>query len=250
MLDARGRVIGINTAINMQANTIGFAVPIDLAKEILPQLRSHGVVTRGWLGVALQPITAELADAMALASRSGALVAEVVPKSPAASAGIERGDVVVRFGNKVIGDPRDLSRAVATTAVGDSLEIEVIRGDSHETLHATIEQLDEATPIASRGGSTEPGSFGLALRDVGTQERNQLGLERDENGALVASVTPGGAADRAGMRPGDVILEVDRQRIAGASEAAERLAAAEERALLLVRRDRSSYFSVLKRPPP
>lgn len=129
------------------------------------------------------------------------------------------------------------------------LEIEVIRGGSHQTLHATIEKLDDPVPIVSRGDRGETDSFGLSLRDLGSREREELGVDGDAGGALVASVTPSGAADRAGLRAGDLILEVDRKRVAGASDAAERLGAAEERALLLVRRDRSSYFSVLKRPP-
>jgi serine protease Do len=138
LLDARGRVIGINTAINAQANTIGFAVPMNLAKEILPQLRQHGVVTRGWLGVAMQPITDELADALALPSRDGALVAEVIDGSPAAAAGLERGDVITRFGERSVAAPRDLSRAVATAPVGQRIDVEIVRNGKREALSIEI----------------------------------------------------------------------------------------------------------------
>jgi serine protease Do len=148
LLDARGHVIGINTAVNAQANTIGFAVPMNLAKEILPQLREHGVVTRGWLGVAMQPITDELADALALASRDGALVAEVVDGSPAALAGLERGDVVTRFGERSIAAPRDLSRAVATAHVGERIEVEVLRNGERQTLSIEIGRQEEQTRAA------------------------------------------------------------------------------------------------------
>ena len=150
LLDARGRVIGINTAVNAQANTIGFAVPMNLAKEILPQLRSAGVVTRGWLGVALQPITGELADALSLASREGALVAEVLEQSPAAAAGIAPGDVILRFGARRIAQPRDLSRAVAAAGVGESVEVELIREGRSETLRVDVGRQQDPKPAPAR----------------------------------------------------------------------------------------------------
>src|SRR5262245_16934903 len=113
LLNLAGEVVGINTAINPQANTIGFAVPSSMAKEILPQLEKHGRVVRGWLGVAVQPVTPDLAEALDLTTQRGALVSQVTPASPAAKAGIERGDVIMRFGDTAIKRTRDLPRAVA-----------------------------------------------------------------------------------------------------------------------------------------
>ncbi len=248
LLDARGRVIGINTAINAQANTIGFAVPMNLAKEILPQLRSHGSVTRGWLGVGLQPISPELADALALGSRDGALVAEVVPGSPAAEAGLERGDVIVRYGSRSVAQPRDLSRAVATTAIGEKVEVEVVRDGGRETLVVRVGQQQDPAQQQARASGAGAQVFGLELRDLSARESSEFRLVPDVGGAAIAGVAPGSAAERAGLRVGDVILEIDREPVSSAADASRRLGQVGDRALLLVFRERVTYFTVLRRP--
>jgi serine protease Do len=197
LLNLAGEVIGINTAINPQANTIGFAVPSNMAKQILPQLEKSGHVVRGWLGVAVQPVTPELADVMKLETQEGALVSQVTPGGPAAGAGLERGDVIVRFGSQEIKRMRELPRAVAATAPG-------------------------------------------------TKVRQRLGLEAKE-GALISQVYPGGPGESAGLRPGDVILEVDRARVDGGLDAEQKLRKAGDSTLLLVRRDETTLFAAVKR---
>ena len=150
LLDLSGAVVGINTAINPQANTIGFAVPINLAKDILPQLKEKGSVTRGWLGVSIQEITPELAKAFKLDVKEGALVAQVSPGSPADKAGLQRGDVILGVDGKSIPKPRDLSRLVASTPVGNTVKLDVLRDGKSLSLPIVIEKLAGA-PEAQRG---------------------------------------------------------------------------------------------------
>ncbi|MGH7336470.1 MAG: trypsin-like peptidase domain-containing protein, partial [Myxococcota bacterium] len=160
LLNIAGEVIGINTAINPQANTIGFAVPSRMLKEILPQLEEHGRVVRGWLGVAVQPVTPELADALGLETQEGALVAQVNPSGPAAKAGLQRGDVIVRFGEVPIERTRDLPSAVAAAKPGTKMKLELIRDDKRlaKTVEVAELQDDEAQRVARAAPSDAEGS--------------------------------------------------------------------------------------------
>jgi serine protease Do len=249
LLDLAGEVIGINTAINPQANTIGFAVPINMAKEILPQLESKGRVVRGWLGVGVQPVTPELAEALDLEKQTGALVSQVAKGGPADEAGLERGDVIVRFGDRPIEKMRELPRAVAVTPPGTKVEVEVIRDHEHRTRTVEIGELEEEGQVAGvLPGSDERGStaFGFDVADVPSDLRSRLGLGAHE-GAVVARVSPSGVAARAGIRPGDVIVEVDRVPVAGGMDAEKKLREAGEKALLLIRREDASFFVALPR---
>jgi serine protease Do len=247
LLDIAGNVIGINSAINPQANTIGFAVPINMAKAILPQLREKGSVTRGWLGVAVQPITPELADAFKLDKSEGALVAQVSPGSPADQAGIKRGDVIVRFGNEKITKMRELPAIVSSTPVDQEVPVEVIREGRHETMNVKVGKLDEEpTQIASK--QSAPGgtrAFGMRVEDLTPAIAQRLGVE--DQGALVADVESDGPAARAGIRPGDVVVEVDRKPVKSAGELAKALDASASRALLLVRRGDNSLYVAVER---
>ena len=178
LLDMNGHVVGINTAINPRANTIGFAVPINLAKEILPQLREHGRVTRGWLGVAVQRLTPELAQAFGLESESGGLISQLAPGGPADAAGIERGDVIVAYDGEPVGKVRDLPRAVSRTPVGTRVPIEIVRGGEHKTFTVEIGKLDEpaaggALVATSRGAA----AFGLQVQNLTTALRERLGID-------------------------------------------------------------------------
>jgi len=249
LLNIAGEVIGINTAINPQANTIGFAVPINMAKEILPQLEEKGHVERGWLGVAVQPVTPELADALNLDTEDGALVSDVTNGGPADDAGLERGDVIVRFGSHEIHRMRELPRAVAETPPGTKVEVALIRGGDHETKTVKIARLEEGTQHAAapavdnKLGST---AFGFDISDVPVQLRQSLGLGESE-GAVITRVYPGGSAESAGLRAGDVIVEVDHSAVAGGLDAEEKLVDAGEKTLLVVRRGEATFFAALAR---
>lgn len=245
LLNVRGEVVGINTAINPQANTIGFAVPSNLAQSILPQLREKGHVVRGWLGVAVQPITKELESAFGLDDRKGALVAHVTPGSPADDAGVERGDVIVRFGNAAVEEMRDLPRLVAETPVGEEVEVEVLRSGKRRSFDVEIGKLEDTKPPAAHGRREGLSGFGLQVDDLTPSLRQRYGVEPSD-GVIVTNVDPTGPAATAGIREGDVLLEVDRKRIATAAELAEVLADADS-ALLLVARDDTTLFMTMKR---
>jgi serine protease Do len=247
LLNLSGEVIGMNTAINPQANTIGFAVPIDMAKAILPQLRASGHVTRGWLGVMIQKITPELSEELNLESESGALVSKVVPDGPAAEAGIERYDVIVEFDGNPIEDLSALPRAVAETPVDKTVKVVIVRDGKRKTLNAKVGKLDEPelTELA-RESENGPAEFGLAVQDLNPELAQQLGLETTE-GVLITSVKPGSPADDAQLRRGDVILEVDRSAIQDVGGLRSQLDAADEGVLLLIRRGDSTVFVPLKR---
>jgi len=247
LLSLSGEVIGINTAINPQANTIGFAVPIDMAKTILPQLRTAGHVTRGWLGVMIQKVTPELAEHLGLESDSGALVSSVVPDGPAEKAGIERSDVIVKFDGKPIEDLSELPRAVAETPVDKTIEIVVVRDGKRKTVRAKVGKLDqpELSELAS-GTQKGPAEFGLVVQDLNPELAERLGLDTPE-GVLITAVEPGSPADDAELRRGDVILEVDRSEIKDVDDLRAGLDAADDGALFLIRRGSATLFVPIKR---
>ena len=246
LINLAGEVIGINTAINPRANTIGFTVPINMAKNILPQLRSKGHVTRGWLGVVIQGITPELAESFDLKSEEGALVSKVLPDGPAAAAGIERGDVIVSFDGKKIAEWRDLPRVVAETPVDKSVDVLVIRDGDPQTLSVEIGALDEPKLASGTDESSNPAVFGLRAQDVTPEIAEQLGLP-DNSGVLISEVQPGSPGDEAGLRRGDVIVEVNRQEIADLKQLTAELADGDKTVLLLIRRDDSTLYVPLKR---
>ena len=238
LLNMRGEVVGINAAINPEANTIGFAVPINLAKEILPQLREKGRVTRGWLGVAVQPLTPEIASALGLSSTRGALVSQIRPGSPAEAAGIERGDVIVAYRGDEIEDLRSLPRAVSATKVGEEVELELIRDGERRTVKALMAELAEVRPAPVQPRDAPGvGRYGFDVREPGP----------GEPGVVVSGVEPHGAAAQAGLRPGDGLLEANRRPIGGIADLALVLEKAEDGTLLLVQRGDTTVFVVIDR---
>jgi len=250
LLNLAGEVIGINTAINPRANTIGFAVPVNMAKDILPQLRATGHVTRGWLGVLIQKITPELADSFGLEDDQGALVSRVDPEGPAAAAGIERGDVIVEFDGEEIETMEDLPRIVAATPVGKTVDVVVLRDGKRKTVEVEIGELDEPALAGAEpeGEEKGPARFGIGAQDITPQIAQQLGLEEGEQGVVITRVEPGSPAQEANLRRGDVILEVDRNQVTDVDALREHLAAADEDALLLIRRGESTIFVAMKEP--
>ena len=246
LVNLSGEVIGINTAINPRANTIGFAVPVNMAKGILPQLRATGHVTRGWLGVVIQAITPELAEQFELDDESGALVSRVLPDAPADKAGIERGDVIVEFDGEPVEEWRDLPRLVAGTGVGKSVKVVVLRAGKRKKMQVSIGELEEpeqVTRASTRGALAE---FGLRIQNLTPEIAEQLGVE-EGHGVVITAIEPGSGADAADLRRGDVILEVNRAEVKDVAELDERLEAAEDSALLLVRRGEATLYVAVKR---
>jgi len=249
VLNAEGFVIGVSTAIvspNGGNVGIGFAIPSNRAASVVRQLKEKGSVERGWLGVELQRLDPSLARSLGLEAPKGALIARVLPNGPAARAGLEAGDVVIRFGNREIGSSRDLTFAVAETAPGERVAVRVIRDGAERTLDVELGQRAEDgrgyAPQARPGRAAEA-PLGLRLAPLTASERARLGLPAEVVGALVASVRPGSPAARHGLRPGDVIVEIDRERVESADEAAAALERARgESVLLLVRRGDTQLF--------
>jgi serine protease Do len=219
-----------------------------MAKEILPQLKAKGAVTRGWLGVVIQRITPDLTEALELDDEKGALVSKVMPDGPADTAGIEHGDVIVEFDGQSIDSWNELPRVVAITPVGKKVKLVVVRDGKRKTLKADVGALDEGETLAAHEDAEEGGTaaFGLRVQNITPEIAEQLGV-KDEVGAVVTSVEPGSPAQEAGLRRGDLIVEVDRSEVKDTGDLQQRLGAAGTRALLLVRRGDATIFVPLKR---
>ncbi|MGH7277763.1 MAG: PDZ domain-containing protein, partial [Candidatus Rokuibacteriota bacterium] len=206
-----GEVIGINTAIVAGGSGVGFAVPSNLAKNVYTQIAETGTVERGWLGVSIQPLTSELATSFGVKDAKGVLVAEVVPDSPAAKAGLKAGDVVLQFDGKPMEQPRDLSRAVATLKPGQAAKVTVWRDRREQTLPVTVAQAPGDRVAAARRGESQADLLGLEVRPVTPQIARQLDL-KTQDGVVVTRVEPGSPAAGSVMR-GDVIREINGQPV-------------------------------------
>jgi serine protease DegQ len=252
LLNLDGKVIGINTAIVAAGQGIGFSIPINEAKSVMAQLITGGRVVRGWLGVAIQDVTDELAASFGVPEREGVLIADVIKGGPAEVAGVRAGDVVVEFGATKIREVSDLQRRVAGVAPGESAAVTVIRDGKPVRVAVTIGEMPADDPApASAGNETEGYGIQVETLSPDAAERMNLPLSR---GVLVVDVAAGGPADRAGLHRGDVILEVGREAVVdgpGVARALARVPAGDETILLYIRRhDRGARneYVALERP--
>jgi|UniRef100_A0A7V6DQH9 serine protease Do len=252
LFNMQGEVVGINTAIISQGQGIGFAIPVNTVKPLVPQLETKGSVTRGYLGVTIQSITPALAKALKLQDQKGALVADVTPNSPAAKAGVQRGDVIVAYNGKEIVDNHDLPALVAGTPVGEESTVTVLRNGQKMQLAIKVAELPSdrtAANATAPAGSMQPaqGKWGLELQDLTPQLANQLNIE-SEKGVAVVGVKPGSQADEAGIQQGDVILEVNQQPVTSVHEAIKKMDGppAKDHLLLLVQRGHAKLFVPLE----
>jgi serine protease Do len=252
--DMNGQVIGINTAIyspNGGSVGIGFAIPANAAAPVIAQLRATGHVDRGWLGVQIQPVTPDMANALGLKSTHGALVATVQPDSPAAKAGLKQGDVVLRYGSDAIESPRDLSRAVAVTPVGTTQPMQVFREGQVTTVNTTIalstdqpEKSDKKDHADATGGQ-----LGLRLAPLDPKVRDSLDIPETVHGVVVVSVDPNGAAADQGLQPGDIIERVDNKPVKSPADVGNAVRAVEKSgrksvALLINRQGTEQFVAV------
>ena len=251
-----GSVIGINTAIYSPSGGsvgIGFAIPSNLAKPIIAELKEQGHVDRGWLGVSIQPLTPDLAQGMGLEADKGALISSVMSDSPAAAAGLKSGDVVVRFGGHEIESPKDLSRAVADTASGTTVPVKVWRDGSERTVEVEIAEMKEEVASAAQPGeesgpaaSNTVDQLGATLAPVNDMTRQQFGLSEDARGVVIADLEQDSALAEQGVRPGDVIERVNDRKVANPGDVAKALreAEADKRsvAVMLIESDGNDRF--------
>ncbi len=212
LVNMQGEVIGINTAIVAGGAGIGFAIPSNMARKIYTELQAKGRVTRGWLGVSIQPLTPELAKSFGAKDNKGVLLSEVMPDSPAAKAGLQSGDILVEFQGKKMEAPADLQRGVGLTSPGTTAKITVWRDQSEKTLEVKIGEAPDE-PREGRAPSQHGKSIlGLDVRPITPDIARQLNL-RSTEGVIVARVEDGSTAEEAGIQRGDVIREINRQKV-------------------------------------
>lgn len=230
LFDMKGEVVGINTAIFSPTGGsvgIGFATPSNLAKQVLDDLREYGRTRRGWLGVRIQSVTEEIAESLGLEDASGALVASVTPDSPAAKAGIEPGDVILEFDDRRVPDMRRLPAMVAETEIGAKIPVTVWRNETRRNVTVVIAELDEeeeaatvepSTPVEPDRADERIDALGLAVLPLTDDAREEFGVPDDANGALVTDVDADGPSAEKGLRPGDVIAEVNQTAVTNAED--------------------------------
>ena len=221
MFNMAGQVIGVNTAIFSPSGGsigIGFSIPSNLVRPIIEQLKTYGKPRRGWLGVRIQTVSPEIAESLGLKTAKGALVAGVEPNTPAAKAGMKNGDIILSFGNRPIGEMRELPRVVAETEIGKSVPVTVWREGRETTLTVDVAEMSSEEPTAKAdktapdfAGGTE--MLGLKLSTLSPAARQQLGLPADLAGVLVNAVNTTSDAAEKGIRPGDVIVEANQQQV-------------------------------------
>jgi serine protease Do len=225
LFNLRGEVIGVNTAIIGGANTIGFAIPIAVVKQILPQLEKTGRVSRGFLGVQPQPITQDMVDTLGLKSTQGALIADVVKASPADKAGIKPGDVVVSLNGKPVTDANQLTRDVGAIPPNQTVKLEVIRDAKPRQVEVKLGERPDETETTSRasgqGADADKSSgdlFGVRVQDLSPELAQRARVDPGTKGVVITAVAPDSAAANAGLDPGDVILEINRQPVTSVAD--------------------------------
>ncbi|MBI4696335.1 MAG: DegQ family serine endoprotease [Gammaproteobacteria bacterium] len=246
LINLRGEVVGMNSQIFSNSGGfmgLSFAIPIDVAMNIEDQLLQHGKVTRGRLGVAVQNLSSELAQSFGLDRAQGALVSDVQAGSPAAAAGVKRGDVILKVNGRDIDDAIQLSQLVAETKPGAKAEVELLRDGDHKTLSVAIGEAEGAKLAANDAGGAQaaPGRLGVVVSPLTNEQRREL----DTNGGVLVEEAAGAAAD-AGIRPGDVILAVNAQPVSDPKELAALISKAKDHVAVLVRRDDAEVYVPVK----
>jgi serine protease Do len=261
LLNVRGEVVGINTAIYTDARQqgnigIGFAIPINVVRELLPQLRT-GKITRGVIGISVQNVPLEAIAEFGLKDRHGALVASVAGRGPAAKAGVEPGDVIVEFNGKPVKNRDELVGVVVRTKPGTTVPLKVLRDKAEKTLNITVDELDLENETARTGQPDSPqepeeeagAGFGMTIGTLTADIARRLRLDPDTKGVLITDVEPSGTAARAGLTRGDILLQVNRRPVTSVAEASRELGrvASGGTAFLLVQRGGTETFITVRK---
>jgi serine protease Do len=254
LVDMEGRLVGINTAILSRTGGnmgIGFAIPSNMAKPIMDSLLKHGKVLRGWLGVSIQDIDRDLANAMNLPSTTGALIAEVMQGSPAAKAGLRAGDVVLEMDGSKVSNAGRLRNSIAAAGSKSTVKLKVLREGKERMVDVQLGELPGDEQAQAGRSSTAPGGGaldGLTVESLTPQNRRAHGIgESVRTGVVVVDIDRRSPAAASGLRPGDVIVEVNRRSIADVAAFKQAYSGSKRQTLLLVNRRGQSLFLVLKR---
>jgi serine protease Do len=244
LINTNGEVVGINTAIVAEGKGIGFAIPINMAKDIEPQLKEKGHVTRGWFGVSIQPMTPELAKSFGMKDNKGALVAQVLPGSPAEKAGIQQGDVIVEFDGKAVAESKDLPQIVASTPVGKSVDVKLWRNGKTLDQQVKVSEMEENVEINKSASHNK--TLGIAVQNLTPDMARRLRL-KSESGVVVTRVEPGSPAADAGIQTGDIIREINRKPVKDVDDLVQQLEQAKDQnnILLLVQRGQNNMFAAV-----
>jgi len=248
LLDTQGHAVGINTLIitqgASQSSGVGFAVPINAAKEVIPQLRATGKVVRGWLGVQVQALDEDMSKSLKMADTNGALVSDVTSGSPAEKAGLKAGDVVVRFGGQPIATSSDLSRRVAEQKPGETTRLDILREGSPRTLTATLGTFPEG---ATENGAlaASKGAMGMQVESLTPDLASTLGIPSESRGVVVDEVSPGSAAEAAGLQHGDVIVNVGDRAVVDTDSFQAEIGKARSEGLVRLRVRRANRYLFL-----
>jgi serine protease Do len=245
LLNLDGEVIGINTAIVRSGQGIGFAIPSDLATGIIDQLIDTKHVSRGWMGVAIQNITPELAEYYGIDSTRGVYVAKVYEDNPAHEAGIKSGDVILEVNGEKIETSRDLTLTIANLKVDETVDVKIIREGKEKTVNVKLGKRPDQDPEVM-ASLEEFDSFGFKFKELDTATAQRLGYPEEVKGLIVTEIKPDSPADSSGVRTGDLLLELNRQRITDLTSYHEVLSRIEKgrTAQLLFRRGNSHVYVV------
>lgn len=250
LIDLTGEVVGVNSAIFTRTGSsmgIGFAIPVNLVKQELPQLRTGGKVRRGWLGIYVRQVPTAMAHERGMMQPHGALVDDVIDKGPAAICGMRRGDIIVELDHRPVNESQELPLIVGSIPVGQTVTVKVVRGKGEKSMPITVSVSQEEQLASASASILTASDLGMAVRDLTAQLSRELRLGAS-NGVLVESVTPGSLADAAGLRAGDIVLEINRRAVKDVDAYGSLLKLATGKViLLLVKRDSGTLFIPLRR---
>jgi serine protease Do len=246
LINMQGQVVGINTAIVASGQGIGFAIPVNMAKDIIAQLKSSGEVTRGWLGVGIQDLSTELKQYYGVEGNGGVLITQVFEDDPADKGGIKPNDIIVEIGGKTVTSARELSSVIANTEIGKKTTIKLLRNGKNKTVQVELAKRDDNKKVAKGPDQESNDDIGIQLMDLSEENAGRFGFEADEKGVLVIGIKPGGKAESAGIRRGDLIKEVNHARVSsvrGYTRLVKKIDEGEE-VQFLIRRAREGFVVV------